>query len=408
MPTIVLTGGGTAGHVIPHLALLPLLKKHFDKIYYVGRESGIERDLALRHGIPYRAVPTVKFARGNPLKNLSLPFKLRTGKRAALALLKELKPDVIFSKGGFVAVPVVCAAARLKIPVVSHESDFSPGLANRYTARRCKTVCASFENAAAAFGAKGVFTGAPIRPELYRGNRPAALQELNLPGKKPVLLVTGGSSGAAALNAAARGALPRLLDQYEIIHLTGKGNLSGNAQCTMHNTPLKDQSAKKFPSAGGVDAKCHRHERTGWPSNDKNTNCALCIVHCESKNYRELEFTDDMTGMLAAADVVVSRAGSNTVFELLALKKPMLLIPLPKGVSRGDQVLNADYFKRHGLARVLRQDALTPDSLVSALDGLFAERERRIAAMKAFPRIDGTERIFWEIIKAKDNLKTEN
>ena len=339
MATIILTGGGTAGHVTPHLALLPYLKKDFDNIYYIGSENGIERHIIERAGIPFYPVPCAKFNRKFTLKNLAIPFTLINGIKKAGKILEELKPDVIFSKGGYVALPVVFAAKR-RVPVIAHESDYTVGLANKLSAKYCKTVLTSFPSAAQSLK-NGVCVGAPMRSSLYTADRKESLNEFGFSGEKPVLLVTGGSLGANAINQAVREALDDLLKNFDVVHICGKGNYSG---------------IKKV-------------------------------------GYVEMEFTDSMDKAFAIADICLSRAGANTIFEMASLKKPMLLIPLPKGASRGDQILNAEYFKNLGLARVLEQNDLSAKSLTKALFSLYEDRRFFDANFKAHPITSSAEKI---------------
>ena len=315
----------------PHLAILPYLKKTFDNIYYIGSENGIERRIIKSAGIPYYAVPCAKLNRKFTLKNLAIPFTLIKGVKKAEKLIKTLKPDVIFSKGGYVALPVVFAA-KDKVPVIAHESDYTMGLANRISAKYCKRVLTSFPNTAKTLK-NGVYVGAPIRPSLFLADKHESRKQFGFSGEKPVLLVTGGSLGASAINNALRGALDSLLKNFDILHISGKGNLSG---------------IKKV-------------------------------------GYRETEFTDQMDKAFACADLCISRAGANTVFEMASLQKPMLLIPLPKGVSRGDQVLNADYFKNLGLARVLEQNKLSPERLTEEVYTLYEGRKIFAENFKAHP-----------------------
>ena len=332
MATIVLTGGGTAGHVIPHLALLPYLKNDFDKIYYIGSKSGMEKEIIKKIGLKYYSVPCTKLVRKFTLKNFAIPFILFKGVRKAGKILDDLKPDVIFSKGGYVSLPVVIAAKKRKIPVIAHESDYSVGLANRISAKYCDKVLTAFPSAAKSLK-NGVHIGAPLKNSLYSVNKADSLKLFGFSGKKPVLLITGGSLGAAAINSAARQALNKLLPDFDILHICGKGNSSGI-------------------------------NKTG---------------------YKEIEFTDQMEKAFACADICVSRAGANTVFETASLKIPTLLIPLPKTVSRGDQILNAEYFQGLGLARVLYQENLTPDTLSDSVRSVYLDRERFASAFKRHP-----------------------
>lgn len=365
MKTIVLTGGGSAGHVVPHLALLPGLKRRFDRIYYIGGLTGIEKDIIGKQaGIKYFGVTTVKLRRKLTLKNLAIPYRYIKGRKEAVKLLKELKPDVIFSKGGFVAVPVVSAAARLNIPVIAHESDITPGLANKLTAKKCRAICTTFKSAAEALGEKAVFTGAPVRAELYAGDKSGALAKVKITGNKPVLLVMGGSLGAKAVNAALRENLKAFTRAYDVIHICGKGNL------------LSGHSSLDLATPAG-------NETPG--------------------SYIQYEYADNIAELFAAADIVVSRAGSGAIHELLALKKPMLLIPLPKAESRGDQLLNAADFERRGIARILLQEEMTGKTLKEAADKLYLERQILTANMSREKNADGTANILKVIM---DCVKT--
>lgn len=320
MSAIILTGGGTAGHCTPNLALIPYLKNDFDKIYYIGSENGIEKELVTREKIPYYSVPTAKLSRSFTLKNFAIPFTVSLGVRHAGKILDELKPDVVFSKGGYVAVPVVIAAAKRKIPVVSHESDYSMGLANKLTAKYCKKVLTAFPDTAKTIK-NGEYVGAPLRQSLF--NATASPSFFGFNDDKPVLLATGGSLGAQAINSAVLSALDELLPRYNVIHVCGKGNLPD-----------------KKPQNG----------------------------------YYVTEFLPQIEKAFACASVCVTRAGANSLFEIMSLKIPCVLIPLPKGASRGDQILNAEYFQKYGLAYVLPQHALTADSLAFAVNSVYSNR----------------------------------
>lgn len=333
MATIILTGGGTAGHVTPHLALLPYIKKDFDEIYYIGSENGIEKTIAEGADIKYFSVPCAKLQRKFTLKNLAIPFKVLKGIRAAGKIIDDLKPDVIFSKGGFVSVPTVIAAKKKGVPVISHESDYTVGLANSITARYCKKVLTCFPETAKTLK-NGEYVGAPLRKNLYGVKKSDALKRFDLKGDKPVLLVTGGSLGARIINETLRKALPSVLKTFDVIHICGKGNLS--------------------------------KENFG-------------------KGYRQTEYMTDIKYAFCAADVCVSRAGSNTLFEILSLNIPCLLIPLPKGVSRGDQVLNAEYFEKSGLVHVILQENLTPKSLLESVNDVYLKRDKLKENLKLHP-----------------------
>lgn len=331
MKTIVLTGGGTAGHCLPNIALLPYLKKYFDNIVYIGGD-GIEKTIATEHNLTYYQIPTVKLQRKFTFKNFAVPFKLLKNIITTKKLLKSISPSVIFSKGGYVSLPVILAGNSLSIPCVTHESDLTIGLSNKIMAKKCEYVFTSFESTAKALP-NGVFVGSPIRNSLFYQDKQSALKRFNLSGNKPVILVTGGSSGSLAINLALDKALDKLLEKYDIIHLCGKGK-------------------QKRPSKTG---------------------------------YTCLEYLNQMEMAFCASDVVVTRGGSNALFELIALSKPMLVIPLPKDNSRGDQIQNAKYFEERGLCKVLLQENLTSNSLIFNLNELYSHKQKYINALATYP-----------------------
>ena len=341
--TILMTGGGTAGHVTPNIALMPQLRVEGWSLHYAGTADGIERKLI--EPIPdvtYHIITSGKLRRYFSLKNLTDPFRLVKAIFQARKLIKEIKPNVVFSKGGFVSVPVVIGAIG-KAPVVIHESDYSPGLANRITGHFANTICVTFEDTLKFTHKKGIHTGTPIRASLYEGNRQIGLKFAGFTGEKPILLVMGGSQGAQAINEAVRAALPELTEKFDVLHLCGKGKL-----------------------------------------ND--------VI--DFKGYRQVEYvTDEMPHVFAAADIIVSRAGANSVFEFLALSKPALLIPLPGKTSRGDQILNASYFERRGYAITLDQQILSPKSLLQAVFELYEKRFEIVSAMASEPLADGTDEV---------------
>lgn len=341
--TIVFTGGGTAGHVTPNLALIEKLDRAEWDIHYIGT-SGMEKDLVKAvPDVTYHEIESGKLRRYASLKTLTMPIHVQKGFHQAKKILKELKPAVVFSKGGYVSVPVV-AAARKICPVLTHESDYTPGLANKIDAYFADKVLVTFADTVPLVKKnKGVHTGTPIRPELYRGSREKALAFTGLSGKKPVLLVTGGSLGAVAVNVAVREALPELLKTFDVVHLCGKGKLD---------------------------------ESVSVPG------------------YLQYEYIrEEMADLFALADVVVSRAGANAVFELLALHKPMLLLPLSAASTRGDQELNAEYFKKRGYARVLKAEEVSAESVLREVGALYAERDRYIETMQKAEGVDGTDMI---------------
>lgn len=340
MKKIVLTGGGTAGHVTPNIALLPKLKEMGYEIYYIGSYDGIEKRLIEDFGIPYYGVSTGKFRRYYDPKNFTDPFKVLKGLGEAKKLLKEIKPDVVFSKGGFVSVPVVRAAASLKIPCVLHESDLTPGLANKLCMPVASKICCNFpETKENISGDKAVLTGSPIREELLTGDRAAAKKLCGFEEEKPVIMVIGGSQGAMAINDCVRAALPKLLNDFNIIHICGK---------------------------------------------EKMDNLLLT-----TKGYKQFEYVKaELKDLFALCDLVISRAGANAICELLALKKPNLLIPLPTKGSRGDQLLNAASFESQGFSLVLREEDLDEDSIVEAVQELFCSRQSFIDNMNKSGQLD--------------------
>ncbi len=333
MKRIVLTGGGTAGHVTPNIALLPALKKEGYDVHYIGSYDGIERKLIEELTIPYYGISSGKLRRYFDPKNFSDPFRVLKGFMEALNLIKKLKPDVVFSKGGFVSVPVVLAAKRKGVPVIIHESDMTPGLANKISIPFAKKVCANFpETVKYLPEEKAVLTGTPIRQELFSGNKLQGLDFCGFNRSKPVLLIVGGSTGSVIVNEAVRAVLPPLLDKYQVIHLCGKGKA--------------DESLNHIPG------------------------------------YVQFEYIKkELSDLLDAADVVISRAGANAICELLALRKPNILIPLSAASSRGDQLLNAESFERQGYSYVLKEEALTGDSLLNAVDAVYSNRKTYMETM---------------------------
>lgn len=345
MKKIVLTGGGTAGHVTPNIALLPGLKEAGYEIHYIGSYDGIEKKLIEEFSIPYHGISTGKLRRYFTAENFKEPFRVIKGCREAKELLAELKPNVIFSKGGFVSVPVLRAAKTLKIPAIIHESDMTPGLANRLSIPWASKVCYNFPETAQYLPKnKGVLTGTPLRKELLAGNAIAALNFTGLSANKPVVMIIGGSLGSAKINRAMRDILPELLKEFQVIHLCGKGKLEPSLQNT----------------AGYVQYE-----------------------------YIKKELAD----LFALSSLVVSRAGANAICELLALQKPNILIPLPKSQSRGDQLLNAASFEKQGFSTVIYEEALTQDSLLSTIRSVYQDRGQFIDKMEKTQTIPSIDRI---------------
>ena len=333
MKRIILTGGGTAGHVTPNIALLPRLKELQYDIHYIGSYNGIEKELISQFGIPYHGISTGKLRRYFSVQNFTDPFRVIKGMGEARKLIKILEPDVIFSKGGFVSVPVVLAGKGQHVPVIIHESDMTPGLANKISIPSATKVCCNFPETLKSLPAeKSILTGSPIREELLHGNKEAARKLCGFHSDKPVLMIIGGSLGSAVINQSVREALPKLLDDFQIVHICGK---------------------------------------------DKIDNLLL-----KTPGYKQFEYVkDDLKDIFAMADIVVSRAGANAICELLALKKPNLLIPLSAGASRGDQILNARSFEAQGFSMVIDEDYLSPGLLIEKVHALYGSRQTYIDAM---------------------------
>ncbi|MCR5670261.1 MAG: undecaprenyldiphospho-muramoylpentapeptide beta-N-acetylglucosaminyltransferase [Butyrivibrio sp.] len=325
---IVLTGGGSAGHVTPNIALIPALKEAGFDIYYIGSYTGIEKKLIEDYNIPYYGIATGKLRRYFDPKNFTDPFRVMKGFSEALSHLKKIKPDIIFSKGGYVAVPVVRAAAFLKIPYIVHESDMTPGLANKLSMNGARKICCNFPETMRVLPAeKAVLTGTPIREELGRGSAEEGKMLCGFTDDKPVLMVIGGSLGAQSVNETVRYALPRLLPNFNVVHICGK---------------------------------------------EKMDNLKLSVP-----GYKQFEYVkSELKDIFAMADIVVSRAGANSICELLALKKPNILIPLSTKSSRGDQMLNARSFEQQGFSVVIDNDDLDEDILVETIEDLYNDRDK--------------------------------
>lgn len=333
MKRIILTGGGTAGHVTPNIALLPRLKElHYD-IHYIGSYQGIEKELIEQFGIPYHGISSGKLRRYFSLKNFTDPFRIIKGLAEADKLIKTLQPDVIFSKGGFVSVPVIMAGKRRHVPTIIHESDMTPGLANKLSIPSATKVCCNFpETLEHLPKEKAVLTGSPIRQELLSGNKIAALDFCGLTADKPVILIIGGSLGSVAVNQAVRAILPELLKDFQVIHLCGKGKV--------------DESLKNL------------------------------------HGYVQFEYIqNELKDIFALTDLIISRAGANAICEIAALRKPNLLIPLSASASRGDQILNARSFERQGFSIVIEEEELTNEKLLSSIQELYTNRETYIHNM---------------------------
>ena len=339
---ILLTGGGTAGHVTPNLALLTHLRRRGYDVRYVGTARGIERSLITAEGVPYYPIPAGKLRRYADVRNVTDIARIAAGFLRSLAVVAGVRPAALFSKGGFVACPVVWASWLLRVPVIVHESDISPGLANRLSFPFAKKICFSFpETAPMLPPRKAVETGIPVRETLFGGDPARGRERCGFTDTKPVLLMIGGSQGSQAVNACLRQALGALLPRYNVCHLCGPGN--------------------RTPAQAG---------------------------------YAQFEYADrELPDLYACADAVVSRAGATVLFELLSLNKPALLIPLPLGASRGDQIHNARSFERRGWSMVLPQEEMTPAVLTERLHALFRDRELLASRMKGIRMTDAADKI---------------
>ena len=333
MKKIVMTGGGTAGHVTPNIALMPALRSEGYEISYIGSYDGMERKLIEDLGIPYYGISSGKLRRYFDPKNFSDPFRVVKGYFEAKKLLKKLKPNVVFSKGGFVSVPVVLAAKACKVPALIHESDMTPGLANKLCIPSAAKVCCNFPETVKCLPEnKAVLTGTPIRQELLSGDAREGLKFCGFNAAKPVILVIGGSLGSVAVNHAVRSILPELLKDFQVIHLCGKDKLDASLNGT--------------------------------------------------EGYVQFEYIkDELPDLFAAADLIISRAGANSICEILALRKPNILIPLSAAASRGDQILNANSFAKQGFSTVLEEEVLTADTLSQAIEETYKNRQQFIDKM---------------------------
>lgn len=307
---IIFTGGGSMGHVSVNIALIPYFKERGYDIAYIGSKSGIEKEMVQENtDIPYYSISSGKLRRYFSWENFIDPFKVIKGIYDAWRILKRQRPQVVFSKGGFVSVPVGIAAKLLKIPIILHESDVTPGLANKINIKFANTIFTTFKQTENYLPSnKAEYVGAVIRQNLYDGHQQRGYQFTKLSPDKPILLVMGGSLGSSILNEVIRQNLDTLLNSYQVIHLTGKD--------------LKDGTVTR-------------------------------------PGYVQYEFVaEELNDILSITDIAISRAGANAIYELLALKIPMLLIPLGMNQSRGDQILNAQAFKEQGFALVLQEEQL--------------------------------------------------
>lgn len=352
---IILTGGGTAGHVTPNLALLPMLKENGFEVKYIGSKDGIEKEIIKDNNIPYYEISSGKLRRYFDVKNFTDPFKVMKGIMEARKILSKEKPDVVFSKGGFVAVPVVIAATLKKIPVVAHESDMTPGLANRLSAPFCDKLCVTFrESLKYIKDNKGVLTGSPIRREILDGSKVKGKEICGFKKDKEVIFIMGGSLGSKIINDEIRQNINELLKEFNIIHICGKGNI--------------DQSL------------------------------------IGKEGYKQFEYVkEELPHLMALADYIISRAGANSIFEFLALKKPTILIPLSRNSSRGDQILNAHSFEKEGYSLVIEEEKLNSETLLEKIKELKSNKFKIINTMKASGTTNGNKEVLSVILNVIKN-----
>ncbi len=345
MKKIILTGGGTSGHVTPNVALIPVLKREGFEVHYIGTKTGIEKGLIEKEGIPYYCINAGKLRRYFDFKNLTDIFRVLDGFRQAMSVIRKVRPDIIFSKGGFVSCPVVWAGWLMRVPVVIHESDMTPGLTNKLSIPFAKKICYTFpETRKNLPEGKGVLTGIPIREELLKGSKEVGTSICGFSSNKPVLLIVGGSQGSEYINSIVRKSLSAILKEYNVCHLCGKGNLKAE----------------------------------------------LDIL----EGYKQFEYiNEELKDIFAVADIVISRAGATTLFELIALKKPHLLIPLSKKASRGDQILNALSFENQGFSYVVMEEELTEEKLLKGIKSLKENSSDYIKIMKQSEIGASTEKV---------------
>lgn len=343
---ILLTGGGSAGHITVNLALIPMLLKAGWEVIYIGSIDGIERELISNiPEVKYFAIATGKLRRYFNLQNFTDFFRVFLGIIQSSKIIRAEKPQIVFSKGGFVSVPVVLGSRLNNVPVIIHESDLTPGLANKIASRFAQKICTTFPDTINKLPPeKGEFIGAIVRPELKQGDSTKGRALCGFDSVKPVILVTGGSLGSVRINQVLRSILDSLLTKYQVIHICGKGNL------------IKEQNYS---------------------------------------GYQQFEYVNrELPDLMSLADLAISRAGSNFIFEFLALRKPMILIPLPQKSSRGDQIENAQAFAKQGFAEVILEESLTENILLELVNSVFINREKYVAQMKTWSSDRSLEKLF--------------
>lgn len=340
MKTILFCGGGSAGHVIPNIALIEELSLKYE-IVYAGTNS-IEKDICTHNNVKFYEFDAVKLERGKIFKNILIPFKLRKSIKQCKRIISQVKPSVIFCKGGYASLPIALCARSANIPLFTHESDVKAGLTNKIISKYCKRVFCTFETTAKTFK-NGLYVGTPMRKNLFNKNKVQARASLKL-DMRPTLLVVGGGSGSEIINSNLRKIVPEITKSYNVVHLCGKGN----------------------------------------------------AVFSNLYGYNQIEFADDMGTVYACVDAAISRCGSNSANELITLKIPTLFIPLENRASRGDQTYNAEYFKSKNLCHVLRENDLSPKTLLNEIYKLIDDKELK-KNLSFYPTSNATKRIIKEI-----------
>jgi len=349
---IAFTGGGSAGHVTPNIAIINEISKDWD-IFYMGSKKGIEKELIQKLSIPYYGINSGKLRRYKDIENLWDMLRVIKGCFEARRILKKLKPNLVFSKGGFVSVPVILAAKSLKIPIYIHESDMTPGLANKISQRFSTKIFTSFEETGKFFpNHKTKVIGRPIRSEILSGSEEIGRKFLDFDKHIPILTIMGGSLGAKRINEVVRKSLKQLTAKYQVVHLCGKNNFDD--------------------------------ELSGYP------------------RYKQFEYVhDELSNILAATDIVITRGGSNAIFEFLSLKIPMIIIPLGLNQSRGDQILNAKAFQEKGYSLTLEEEKLNSDTLLERLNIVYKNRNEFEQNMKESQKMEALQTLVTEINKVK-------
>jgi UDP-N-acetylglucosamine--N-acetylmuramyl-(pentapeptide) pyrophosphoryl-undecaprenol N-acetylglucosamine transferase len=357
MPTILFTGGGSSGHVTPNIALIEKFISEGWQVVYAGSKRGIESELIKRLGVRYYSVATGKLRRYFSWRTFIDPLTVLWGIVQSFILFQKLSPNVIFSKGGFVAFPIVVGAWLNRIPIVIHESDLTPGLANKLSFPFADKVCVSFKEGKQLIKAKNVvITGSPLRDSLLQGQAHKGRQFCLFNEQDPVLLILGGGQGSAIINETVWTILPKLLEAFQVAHVCGKGKIDHGLQ---------------------------------------NRN-----------RYRQFEYlNEELADLLACADLVVSRAGANSLYELLLLKKPHILIPLSRRASRGDQIVNARYFAERGLSNVLLEENLTGEGLYTLIAKVYAEKKAQYQRLENFSLPNSNDLIYQEILGSVKQTK---